>query len=79
VRVAVLYLSFVPIVDVPGKAVENSPFYLPIRGNDLAALRQIIAQPGPNALDARGNSPLMYAARRESIKRTGPPTDERPY
>ncbi len=44
------------------QAAENSPFYLPIRNNDLAALRQLIRDPGPKARDARGNSPLMYAA-----------------
>ena len=43
-------------------AGEVSPFYLPIRNNDLAALRQLIRDPGPTARDARGNSPLMYAA-----------------
>lgn len=43
-------------------AGEVSPFYLPIRDNDLAALRQLIREPGPAARDARGNSPLMYAA-----------------
>jgi ankyrin repeat protein len=43
-------------------AAENSPFYLPIRNNDLATLRQLIRDPGPKARDARGNSPLMYAA-----------------
>ena len=43
-------------------AGEVSPFYLPIRNNDLSTLRQLIRDPGPAALDARGNSPLMYAA-----------------
>jgi ankyrin repeat protein len=43
-------------------AGEVSPFYLPIRNNDLTALRQLIRDPGPTARDARGNSPLMYAA-----------------
>src|SRR5438067_1774438 len=43
-------------------AAENSPFYIPIRNNDLSALRKLIRDPGPKARDARGNSPLMYAA-----------------
>ena len=43
-------------------AGDVSPFYLPIRNNDLAALRQLIRDPGPAARDERGNSPLMYAA-----------------
>ena len=43
-------------------AAENSPFYLAIRNNDLAALRALIQDPGPRSQDPRGNSPLMYAA-----------------
>src|SRR6266581_6105945 len=43
-------------------AAENSPFYIPIRNNDLPTLRKLIRDPGPKARDARGNSPLMYAA-----------------
>jgi N-acyl-D-amino-acid deacylase len=39
-----------------------SPFYLPIRNNDVAALTALLHAPGPKARDARGNSPLMYAA-----------------
>jgi len=49
-------------------AAEVSPFYLPIRNNDLAALRQLIRDPGPTARDARGNSPLMYAAALGSLE-----------
>lgn len=52
---------------VPGLAAENSPFYLSIRNNDLPALRQLIRDPGPKTRDARGNSPLMYAAALGSI------------
>src|SRR4051812_2720830 len=37
-------------------AADTSPFY------DLTALRKLIASPGPQAADARGNMPLMYAA-----------------
>ena len=44
---------------VLSQAAENSPFYLPIRNNDLPALRKLIRDPGPKARDARGNSPLM--------------------
>ncbi len=49
-------------------AAENSPFYLPIRNNDLATVRQLIRDPGPKARDARGNSPLMYAAALGSLE-----------
>ena len=49
-------------------AGESSPFYLAIRNNDLAALRQLIHNPGPTARDARGNSPLMYAAALGSLE-----------
>jgi len=44
------------------QAPENSPFYLPIRNNDLSTLSKLIRNPRPNAPDAHGNSPLMYAA-----------------
>jgi ankyrin repeat protein len=44
------------------QAAENSPFYLPIRNNDLSTLSKLVRDPGPNPPDARGNSPLMYAA-----------------
>jgi len=47
---------------VLSQAAENSPFYLPIRNNDLSTLGKLIRDPGPNAPDAHGNSPLMYAA-----------------
>ena len=43
-------------------AANVSPFYLPIRNNDVAALKELLRAPGPKARDARGNSPLMYAA-----------------
>ena len=43
-------------------AAENSPFYLPIRNNDLTILKKLIDSPGPKARDGRGNSPLMYSA-----------------
>lgn len=49
-------------------AAENSPFYLPIRNNDLPALRKLIHDPGPEARDARGNTPLMYAAALGSLE-----------
>jgi len=49
-------------------AAENSPFYLPIRNNDLATLGKLIPDPGPAARDARGNSPLMYAAALGSLE-----------
>jgi ankyrin repeat protein len=43
-------------------SAENSPFYLPIRNNDLTTLSKLIRNPGPKTRDGRGNSPLMYAA-----------------
>ena len=43
-------------------ATDVSPFYLPIRNNDVAALKELLRTRGPKARDARGNSPLMYAA-----------------
>ena len=43
-------------------AADVSPFYLPIRSNDVAALKELLRAPGLKARDARGNSPLMYAA-----------------
>ncbi len=43
-------------------AADVSPFYLPIRNNDVAALKELLRALGPQARDARGNSPLMYAA-----------------
>ena len=49
-------------------AAENSPFYLPIRNNDLTALRKLIPNPGPKTRDARGNSPLMYSAALGSLE-----------
>lgn len=49
-------------------AAQNSPFYLPIRNDDLPALRKLIDDPGPKARDARGNSPLMYAAALGSLE-----------
>ncbi len=43
-------------------AADVSPFYLPIRNNDVVKLKELLRAPGPKARDARGNSPLMYAA-----------------
>jgi N-acyl-D-amino-acid deacylase len=63
-RVALLALTLA----VLSPAAENSPFYLPIRNNDLSALGKLIRDPGPKARDARGNSPLMYAAALGSLE-----------
>ena len=49
-------------------AAENSPFYVPIRNNDLVTLRRLIRDPGPKARDGHGNSPLMYAAALGSLE-----------
>jgi len=46
-------------------AFAQSPgtdIYKTIRANDAAALKRLIANPGPNARDSRGTTPLMYAA-----------------
>src|SRR5579863_8836264 len=58
IRIALIALALAALCP----AAEVSPFYLPIRNNDLAALRQLIRDPGPAVRDASGNSPLMYAA-----------------
>lgn len=55
-------------LSIAGFAAEQSPFYLPLRNNDLGALRELIRKPGPKARDARGNSPLMYAAALGSLE-----------
>src|SRR5215471_576722 len=57
-QIIVLALTLTSVLS----AAENSPFYLPIRNNDLATLSQLIRNPGPKVRDNRGNSPLMYAA-----------------
>jgi ankyrin repeat protein len=51
-----------------GSATENSPFYLPIRNNDISTLRQLIRELSPQARDVHGNSPLMYAAALGSVE-----------
>jgi ankyrin repeat protein len=53
---------------VISSAAENSPFYLPIRNDDLTTLRNLIREPGPRTRDGRGNSPLMYAAALGSLE-----------
>lgn len=58
-----LQLPFIALtLAVLSPAAENSPFYLPIRNNDLTALRNLIRDRSSKARDTRGNSPLMYAA-----------------
>ena len=63
-HVAALTLTFAMFCP----AAENSPFYLPIRNNDLTTLRKLIDNPGPKARDGRGNSPLMYSAALGSLE-----------
>jgi hypothetical protein len=48
-RVALLALTFT----VLSPAAENSPFYPPIRNDDLTTLGQLIRDSGPKARDAR--------------------------
>src|SRR5260370_26777836 len=64
VQVAFLTVIFAVLTT----AAENSPFYLPVRNNDLPALRKLIKDPGPKVRDTRGNSPLMYAAALGSLE-----------
>jgi hypothetical protein len=62
-------LAFLALIfAVLSPAAENSPFYLPIRSNDLSTLGKLVRDPGPNAPDAVGNSPLMYAAALGSLE-----------
>ena len=63
-KIALLALTLA----VLSPAAQNSPFYLPIRNDDLPALGKLIADPGPKTRDARGNSPLMYAAALGSLE-----------
>jgi ankyrin repeat protein len=62
--------SLVLLLTVVGlsAAAENSPFYVPIRNNDLTTLRRLIRDPGPKACDAHRNSALMYAAALGSLE-----------
>src|SRR5882762_6990945 len=64
IQVAFLALTFA----VLSTAAESSAFYLPIRNNDLPALRKLIKDSGPKTRDARGTSPLMYAAALGSLE-----------
>src|SRR5579864_2479587 len=64
VRLALVTMAFAALCT----AGEVNSFYLPIRNDDLAALRQLIREPGPKVRDARGNSPLMYAAALGSLE-----------
>jgi ankyrin repeat protein len=63
-RFALIALVFAMISPAAG----DSPFYLPIRNNDIPALGKLIRDPGPKARDGRGNSPLMYAAALGSVE-----------
>lgn len=63
-RVAFLALT-IPLLS---QAAENSPFYLPIRNNDLSALSKLVHDPGLKSRDTRGTSPLMYAAALGSLE-----------
>jgi ankyrin repeat protein len=65
-KIQVAFLALTLAVLSP--AAENSPLYLPIRNNDLPALRKLIQDPGSKARDARGNSALMYAAALGSLE-----------
>ena len=64
-RLLALALTLMPVLC---QGASESPFYLPIRNNDQAAIRKLIREPGPKTRDRRGNSPLMYAAALGSLE-----------
>jgi ankyrin repeat protein len=55
-------LAILALASVSAQAASESPFYLPVRNNDLGTIRNLLRDPGPKTRDARGNSPVMYAA-----------------
>jgi len=62
-RAGIALLSIALSAGLPMAAQSTaSPFYGPIRNNDLAALRRLVQKSGANAGDARHTTPLMYAA-----------------
>jgi ankyrin repeat protein len=61
-----LFLAIFGIAALASAAGESA-FYLPIRNDDLAAVRKLIHDAGPGVRDGRGNTPLMYAAALGSV------------
>ena len=62
-RTGMALLSIALSAGLPMAAQSTaSPFYGPIRNNDLAGLRRLVRKSGANSGDARHTAPLMYAA-----------------
>ena len=62
-RAGIALLSIALSAGLPIAAQNTaSPFYGPIRNNDLAGLRRLVQKSGANTGDARHTTPLMYAA-----------------
>ncbi|MFN7992629.1 MAG: ankyrin repeat domain-containing protein [Bryobacteraceae bacterium] len=57
-----LRLAWLALIAATIQAADTSLFYVPIRNNDLTALRQLIRESGSKTRDSRGNSALMYSA-----------------
>jgi ankyrin repeat protein len=59
----IVLLSIALSAELPMAAQSTaSPFYGPIRNNDLAGLRRLVQKSGANTSDSRHITPLMYAA-----------------
>jgi uncharacterized protein len=61
VVIVLALLMTVPALSAQERAAIERVFQA-IRNDDLAALRRLVAETGPNASGARGVTPLMYAA-----------------
>lgn len=57
-----LAIIAIGLVIIHPAIAQESPYYKPIRNNDLAALRELILNTGTVVRDADGTTPLMYAA-----------------
>ncbi|MBL8227126.1 MAG: ankyrin repeat domain-containing protein [Bryobacterales bacterium] len=75
------YLGLVVWMACPGAFAQSDSFYQVIRHDDLAALAELLKTHGPRIRDARGNTPMMYAAAVGSVDamrmlvRAGVPAD----
>ena len=67
-RLFVLASVSLGFASVAALCAAESPFYAPVRNDDLAAVKKLIQSPGVKVRDERGNSPLMYAAALGSIE-----------